>query len=140
MPILDSETFYSEEDISKSLNLQKNLPRFTNVVRKRLFVLGKNSADRQMARAKSARNPLYRYDTGKMYRGFNVKKVSNTRIGLEFKREREVLSSLEKRYGIMTHASQSDLQNINDIVAEELQDNPTFINKFINGIKKIFKF
>lgn len=140
MPILNRETFYSESDIQKSFNIKQNLPKFTNVVRKRLFVFGKNSADRQMVRAKYAKTPLYRYDTGKMYRGFGVKQVSDNKIALEFKRERQVLSSLAERYGVMTVASKNDLDNINDILAQELQEDKSILNKFVNGIKKLFKF
>lgn len=138
MPIKDNKAI--DRVTTKPVeNLNRLIPRFKNVVRRRLFYRGKNSADRQMARAKKPKTNLYRYDTGEFFKSLEMKRIDDKTLEMQFTRDAVVLESLTERYGLMTDFSKGDVSEINDIIVEELEKDRTLIDRITDGIKNIFK-
>lgn len=124
----------------ESVNLLKDeVNDIKQIVRRRIFLEGKNAADEQMARARNAPGPLYRYDSGQLLRSQDVRITRNT-IEMSFEREAFILEYLENKYGKIFEFSQNDVNEINELVAENLSENKTILDKVISRIKKIFKF
>ncbi len=89
-------------------------------IQERIFKLGLNSRDNQMAapRRRNAtggrsRNQPYRFDTGELYRSISLKQTNNSGdLDLSFRREKVVIKALIERYGDIFKFSPSDIQYV----------------------------
>lgn len=87
----------------------------------RIFVRGKNSAGQQMARAKNAAGPLFRYRTGKLYRSISLFVATPGLLTMNVGRSRTIVRALERRYGIMFSFGDSDKAFNNRVVDTRLK-------------------
>ncbi len=104
-------------DTNISLN-DRDLDRIKSKVKERMFEKGLNSSDSQTKKAVSYKRELFRYFTGKLYRSFTIK-TGNGFVEIKLKRDRNILLSLEKRYGIYFRFSKSDLEFVDSIITKK---------------------
>lgn len=138
MAIFGDQAIMQIEEQAADL-LREETNEIKQLVRRRIFLNGKNAADEQMARAKVRPGPLYRYQSGQLLRSQDVRIDRNT-IEMTFSREQFILEFLEETYGEIFEFSQNDVNEINDLLAGQISKNESILDKFVNRIKKIFKF
>lgn len=137
MAIFGDQAILEIEEQAADL-LKDNINDIQQIVRRRIFLEGKNAADEQMARARIRPGPLYRYQSGQLLRSQNTRIDRNT-IEMTFSREQHILEYLEEKYGEIFEFSERDVDNINELLTEQIANDESILDKFVNRIKKIFK-